>query len=92
MQELWVPSLIQKDPLEGRKWQPAPVFLPRKSHGQRNLPGYSTWSPKVRHDLATECSTQKNLVSCVAHITFLLGSTALTKDQSPKPSLISPGQ
>jgi len=25
----------------GRKWQPTPVFLPEKSHGQRNLRGYS---------------------------------------------------
>ena len=24
-----------------RKWQPAPVFLPGKSHGQRSLVGYS---------------------------------------------------
>ena len=24
-----------------RKWQPAPVFLPRESHGQRSLVGYS---------------------------------------------------
>ena len=24
-----------------RKWQPTPVFLPGKSHGQRSLPGYS---------------------------------------------------
>jgi len=24
-----------------RKWQPTPVFLPGKSHGQRNLLGYS---------------------------------------------------
>ena len=24
-----------------RKWQPIPVFLPGKSHGQRNLVGYS---------------------------------------------------
>ena len=24
-----------------RKWQPTPVFLPGKSHGQRNLVGYS---------------------------------------------------
>ena len=27
----------------GRKWQPAPVFLPEKSHGQRSLAGYSPW-------------------------------------------------
>ena len=24
-----------------RKWQPTPVFLPEKSHGQRSLVGYS---------------------------------------------------
>ena len=24
-----------------RKWQPTPVFLPGKSHGQRSLKGYS---------------------------------------------------
>ena len=24
-----------------RKWQPTPVFLPGKSHGQRSLVGYS---------------------------------------------------
>jgi len=24
-----------------RKWQPTPVFLPVKSHGQRRLAGYS---------------------------------------------------
>ena len=51
-----------------RKWQPAPVFLPRKSHGQRNLLGYSTWGPKVRHDLATEHSSQKKFSSmCGSH-------------------------
>ena len=26
-----------------RKWQPTPVFLPEKSHGQRSLVGYSPW-------------------------------------------------
>ena len=26
-----------------RKWQPPPVFLPGKSHGQRSLVGYSPW-------------------------------------------------
>ena len=29
-----------------RKWQPTPVFLPGKSHGQRNLVGYSPWGHK----------------------------------------------
>ena len=26
-----------------RQWQPTPVLLPRKSHGQRSLGGYSPW-------------------------------------------------
>ena len=29
-----------------RKWQPTPVFLPGKSHGCRNLVGYSPWGRK----------------------------------------------
>ena len=32
--QVW--SLAQEDPWR-RKWQPAPVFLPGKSHGQRSL-------------------------------------------------------
>ena len=27
-----------------KEWQPTPVFLPGKSHGQRSLAGYSPWS------------------------------------------------
>jgi len=27
-------------------WQPTPVLLPGKSHGQRNLVGYSPWGCK----------------------------------------------
>ena len=30
----------------GYKWQPTPVLLPRKSHGQRSLAGYSPWGRK----------------------------------------------
>jgi len=37
-----------------REWQPAPVFLPEKSHGQRSLTGYSPWGHRVRRDLATK--------------------------------------
>ena len=29
-----------------RKWQPAPVFLPGESHGQRSLVSYSPWGHK----------------------------------------------
>ena len=55
---MWVQSLGQED-LWRRKWQPTPVFLPRKSHGQRSLMGYSLRDHKrVGHNLATE---QRNL-------------------------------
>ena len=29
-----------------REWQPTPVFLPRKSHGQSSLVSYSSWGHK----------------------------------------------
>ena len=32
--------------LWSRKWQPVPVFLPGKFHGQRSLAGYSQWGRK----------------------------------------------
>ena len=35
-----------------RKWQPTPVFLPGKFHGQRSLAGYSPQNCRVRHNLA----------------------------------------
>ena len=30
-----------------RKWQPTPVFMPGKSHGQRSLAGYRSWDLKT---------------------------------------------
>ena len=51
----WVRKILWR-----RKWQPTPVFLPGKSHGQRSLAGYSSWDHKrVRHDLVTK----KNLTT-----------------------------
>jgi len=35
-----------------RKWQPIPVFLPGKSHGQRSLGGYSPWGCKSQTKLS----------------------------------------
>ena len=62
MQETWVQSLGQEDPLEKematpgegngnplrRKWQffAWKIFLPGKFHGQRSLAGYSPWGHK----------------------------------------------
>ena len=40
-----------------RAWQPTPVSLPGKSHGQRSLAGYSPWSCRVRQNWATNTHT-----------------------------------
>ena len=40
MQETWLQTLGQQDPLEKGR-EPTPVFLPRAFHGQRSLAGYS---------------------------------------------------
>ena len=39
--DLWVGKIPWR-----RKWQPTPVFLTEKSHGQRNPAGYSPWGRK----------------------------------------------
>ena len=39
------------------KWQPTPVFLPRKSHGQRSLVGYSPGVMKSQTRLNTSTTT-----------------------------------
>ena len=41
-----IPGLV--DPTTRRKWQPTPVSLPGKFHGQRGLVRYSPWVPKSR--------------------------------------------
>ena len=42
---LWFNPWVRKIPWK-RKWQPTPVFLPGKSHGQRSLAGHSPWGPQ----------------------------------------------
>ena len=37
-----------------RKWQPTPVFLAGKSHGQRSLAGYSPWQAMCKESDTTE--------------------------------------
>ena len=49
LQETWVQSLGREDLLE-KEMQPTPVLLPGKSHGQRNLAGYSRLGCGVRQD------------------------------------------
>ena len=42
-----------------RKWQPTPVFLPGKSHGQRSLLGCSPWDRK-ESDMTEQACTHQN--------------------------------
>ena len=46
----------------GEKWQPTPVFLPEKFHGQRSLAGYSPWGCK-ESARTEQLSTQRSTVS-----------------------------
>ena len=46
---------INSQYLRRRKWQPTPVFLPGKSHGQRSLAGYNPWSQSRKELDTTEC-------------------------------------
>ena len=48
--DLWVEKIPWR-----RKWQPTPVFLLGKSHGQRSLADYSPRGYKrIRHNSATK--------------------------------------
>ena len=55
-----VQSLGEEDPLE-KEWQPTPVSLPGKSHGQRSLAGYSAQDHK---ELDTTEQLSNNSIIC----------------------------
>ena len=67
VQDTRVPSLRWEDPLE-RAWQPTPVFLLGKSHGQRSLASYSPWDRKEL-DMTEQLTPQ---IIITAKLTFLL--------------------
>ena len=50
----WVGKILWR-----RKWQTTPVFLPRESHGQRSLAGYSPWGCK-ESDTTERLNNNKN--------------------------------
>ena len=55
-----------------REWQPTPIFLREKSHGQRNQVDYSPWGLEVRHDLMAKQQQQATLK--VIFIPWFLGT------------------
>ena len=56
IQETRLQSLDCENAPWSREWQPAPVFLPGKSHGRRRLAGYSPGGCKESNTPST-CST-----------------------------------
>ena len=52
-----------------KKWQPTPVFLPKKFHGLRSLAGYSPWGHKEadttehQHTHISICSCRRSPIS-----------------------------
>ena len=68
-----------------RKWQPLPVFLPRKSHGQRSMLGGRPWGhTRVRCNLVTK--QQKNpVVFSTVTLCDLQNSSPHKADSTMKP-------
>ena len=60
---LWVEKVTWR-----RAWQPTPVFLPGKSHGQRNLADYSPWG----HKNQTWLSDQTIATTPTSSLSFML--------------------
>ena len=61
----WVRKILWR-----RAWQPTPVFLPGKSHGQTSLDGYSPWGRKESDmtEATQHAHTQNNFLSCMNYI------------------------
>ena len=59
-----------------RKWQPTPIVLPGKSHGQRNLPGYSPWGCKELNKTEHTCTS---ICDCLKNVHFSLTMSNLKR-------------
>ena len=55
-----------------RKWQPTPVCLPGKSHGQRTMVGYSLWGHK-ESDMTAQQHTTAGINTKEIHTRWILG-------------------
>ena len=62
----------------GGKWQPTPVFLPEKSHGQRSLVGYSPWGHKEL-DMTEQLSKQAKVLQVLLPIKTISLQTCFLK-------------
>ena len=60
MQEIWVWSLSQEDPLEKEMASHSSILL-EESHGQRSLVDDCPWGPRITHNLVTKPPPQTNV-------------------------------
>ena len=61
-------KLVEKDRVNlgwSRKWQPTPVFLPGKSHGQGSLAGYSPWGRRELDMIERTCRPFQSQRTCL---------------------------
>ena len=65
VQETWVRSLGQEDPLEERAWQLTPVFLPGEFHRERSLAGCSPWGCKESDTTEQHCTCKVICLACL---------------------------
>ena len=63
--DLWVRKIPWR-----RKWQPIPIFLTGKFHGQKSLEDPSPWGCRVRHDWATRHALMLKLLNLFPNIKF----------------------
>ena len=70
-----------------RQWQPTPVLLPRKSHGQRSLVGCSPWGREVVFVTTGHFSS----LTLLNNFTFTFNFHALEKEMQSTPVFL-PGE
>ena len=71
VRETRIQSLGREDLPEKEISQPTPVFLPGKSHGQRNLVGYSPWGRKE-----SDTTERKDTILCIVFYSKMHKSSA----------------
>ena len=70
--QCWFDTWVGKIPWS-TKWQPAPVFLSGKFHGQRSLASYSPWGRKeldMTESTHTHAHTNTNTLSYASNVRF----------------------
>ena len=71
-----------------RAWQPAPVFLPGESHGQKSLVGYSPWA---RKESDTTEASEYTTTQCPMNSEETASVNIVLRVHSLSPCLFSPG-